>query len=94
MFLRRISLTISIIAICSTALFGGSTKSLDDLIDRAVQVSPQIKMLQAKLEAAKNKIPQNSNLPDPQIKLGLVNMPVNSFSFTQEPMTGKMISLT
>ncbi len=94
MFLRRISLTISIIVICSTTLFGGSQKSLNDLIERAIHVSPQIKMLQAKLAAAKNKIPQNSNLPDPQIKLGLVNMPVNSFSFTQEPMTGKMISLT
>ncbi|MBL1214105.1 MAG: TolC family protein [Ignavibacteriae bacterium] len=94
MFLRRISLTISIIVFCSTILFGGSKKSLNELIDRAIYVSPQLKMLQAKFEAAKNKIPQNSNLPDPQLKLGLVSLPVNSFSLTQEPMTGKMISLT
>ena len=94
MFLRKILWTVLFTVFCSSILFGGSPKSLNNLIDRATRVSPKIKMLQAKLSATKNNIPHNSNLPDPQIKLGLVNMPINSFSFTQEPMTGKMISLT
>ncbi|MCJ7680519.1 MAG: TolC family protein [Candidatus Aminicenantes bacterium] len=53
------------------------------------------------LEAAVNRslsaekvIPQAGALPDPQISLSMMNLPVNSFSFTQEPMTGKVISVT
>lgn len=70
------------------------TKHLEDLIKEAIDKSPKIKMLQAKLQAASNRININSNLPDPMLTFGLMNMPVNSFSFTQEPMTGKIIGLS
>lgn len=69
-------------------------QSLDSLTSLAVKVSPKLKMLQAKTEAASSRIAQNSNLPDPTLTLGLANLPVNSFSFTQEPMTGKIIGLS
>ncbi len=68
--------------------------SLDSLINKALRVSPKIKMLKAKLSAAENMIPQVSNLPDPMLSLGLMNLPTNSFSFTQEPMTGKIVGLS
>ncbi len=67
---------------------------LKDLIDKAIEVSPKIKMLEMKKLAASNRIEQNSNLPDPMLTLGFANLPVNSFSFTQEPMTGKIIGLS
>ena len=51
-------------------------------------------MLRAKKDATFNRIEQNSNLPDPMLTLGLMNLPVNSFSFTQEPMTGKIVGLS
>ena len=70
------------------------SQSLDSLTSLAVNVSPKLKMLQAKTEAAANRIEQNSNLPDPTLTLGLANLPVNSFSFTQEPMTGKIVGLS
>ncbi len=69
-------------------------QSLDSLTSLAVKVSPKLKMLQAKTEAAASRIEQNSNLPDPTLTLGLANLPVNSFSFTQEPMTGKIVGLS
>ena len=69
-------------------------ESLKDLIDKAIEVSPKIKMLEMKKLVASNRIEQNSNLPDPMLTLGFVNLPVNSFSFTQEPMTGKIIGLS
>ena len=69
-------------------------QSLDSLINRAIEVSPKLKMLQAKSDAAASRIDQNSNLPDPTLTLGLANLPVNSFSFTQEPMTGKVVGLS
>ena len=69
-------------------------EALKDLIEKAIEVSPKIKMLEMKKVAASNRIEQNSNLPDPMLTLGFANLPVNSFSFTQEPMTGKIIGLS
>ncbi len=67
---------------------------LDSLITYAIQVSPKINLLHSKMNVTSSKIEQGTNLPDPMLTLGLVNMPTNSFSFTQEPMTGKTIGLT
>jgi len=67
---------------------------LDSLIVKAIQVSPKVAMLKSKKNAAKARIEIGTNLPDPVLTLGLVNMPTNSFSFTQEPMTGKVIGLS
>ncbi len=70
------------------------TGRLDSLISKALSVSPKLKMTDAKIRAAESRLPQVSNLPDPTLTLGLANMPTNSFSFTQEPMTGKIVGLS
>ncbi len=67
---------------------------LDSLISQAIYISPKVKLLKSKKSVKSSKIEQGTNLPDPMLTLGLVNMPTNSFSFTQEPMTGKTIGLT
>ncbi|MCH7724216.1 MAG: TolC family protein [Bacteroidetes bacterium] len=89
----RIILTLIIL---STALtFAQQQKSiLDSLIQTSIQVSPKIRMLKAKRNAAYSRIDQNSNLPDPVLSLGLRNIPTNSFSFDQDPMTQKAIGLS
>ncbi len=69
-------------------------ENLEKLIQEAISVSPKIRMLNAKLGVAASRIEQGTNLPDPVLTLGLMNMPTNSFSFTQEPMTGKMIGIS
>jgi outer membrane protein, heavy metal efflux system len=69
-------------------------KYLQELIAEAIEVSPSIKALTDKKDASQTRIAQNSNLPDPVLNLGLANLPTNSFSFTQEPMTGKIIGLS
>ena len=66
----------------------------NDLINEAIQVSPKIRMLNSKMYVSKSRIEIGTNLPDPMLTLGLMNMPTNSFSFTQEPMTGKIIGLS
>jgi len=68
--------------------------NLDQMIEQAILLSPKLNMLRAKKDASFNRIEQNSNLPDPMLTLGLMNLPVNSFSFTQEPMTGKIVGLS
>ncbi len=84
----------------STLLFSASlltaqdTGSLQKLVDKAVQVNPKIKTLQAKLNMARENIPIGTNLPDPVFSVGLLNLPVNTFSFRQEAMTGVALNLT
>ena len=68
--------------------------TLDSLVNQALNVSPKLKMLKSKYSAAESSINVNSNLPDPTLTLGLANLPTNSFSFTQEPMTGKIVGLS
>lgn len=85
---------ILIIAIALASVSFAQTEPLQDLINVAIEVSPKIKMLEMKKQAASNRIEQNSNLPDPMLTLGFANLPVNSFSFTQEPMTGKIVGLS
>ena len=68
-------------------------ETLQDLINTAIDVSPKLSMLRAKRDVAENKIPQNSNLPNPMLMLGLINLPTNTFSFNQEPMTQKVLGL-
>ncbi len=70
------------------------SERLDGLINHAIRVSPKVRLLKSKMAVASSKIEQGTNLPDPMLTLGLVNMPTNSFSFTQEPMTGKTIGIT
>lgn len=71
-----------------------SNNKLNELISEAIALSPQIKQIESKLKVSESKIDQISNLPDPILTLGLTNIPVNSFSFTQEPMTGKIVSVS
>lgn len=67
---------------------------LEELINRAIEVSPFVKSLSSKQDVSRSKVPQVSNLPDPMLNLGLANLPTNSFSFSQEPMTGKIVGLS
>ena len=52
--------------------------TLDSLINQALNVSPKLKMLQSKYSAAESQTNINTNLPDPMLTLGLMNLPTNS----------------
>lgn len=67
---------------------------LQELIKKSIEVSPKLKALSYKKLAAEATIPQVENLPDPMLSLGLANLPTNTFSFTQEPMTQKIVGLS
>lgn len=91
---KKVLMSILLLVFFTTNYAQHQNEYLNNLIDEAIQVSPKIKMLKSKMAVAGSKIEQGTNLPDPMLTLGLVNMPTNSFSFTQEPMTGKIIGLT
>ena len=71
-----------------------SNAYLESLIQEALERNPEILALRKSVSATKAQIPQAGALPDPMLKLGLLNLPVNSFDFDQEPMTGKQVMLT
>lgn len=91
---RTVLLAILSLALTASIYAQEKNETLDNLIELATSVSPKIRLLKSKKNVAGSKIEQGTNLPDPMLTLGLVNMPTNSFSFTQEPMTGKTIGIT
>lgn len=68
--------------------------SLRGLIQRAEEINPNITMLKAKLNVANENIQIGTHLSDPVANLGLVNVPMNTFSLNQEAMTAKVLGLT
>ncbi|MGB6338973.1 MAG: TolC family protein [Candidatus Aminicenantaceae bacterium] len=66
---------------------------LADLIQEAIENNPGLEAAVLRTHSAEKIISQAGALPDPQLNLGLLNLPVNSFTFDQEPMTGKLIGL-
>ncbi|MBN2413013.1 TolC family protein [candidate division KSB1 bacterium] len=70
-----------------------NTEQLSGLIEQALNNNPMLKAENYKYEAAEEAVPGAGALPDPQFTFGLMNMPVNSFEFNQEPMTGKLVSV-
>ncbi len=66
---------------------------LKELIQRALENNPKLEAAVQRALSVEKIIPQAGALPDPQLTFGLSNLPVNSFSFDQDPMTGKVIGV-
>ncbi len=91
--------TMTLLFLTTFLSFGGvlsarDTGSLQELVKKAIEVNPKIKSLHAKLNMARENISIGTHLPDPVFSVGLLNMPVNTFSFRQEAMTGTALGLT
>jgi cobalt-zinc-cadmium efflux system outer membrane protein len=72
---------------------GQQTENLSDLVKEALDNNPGLEAAVLRTQSAEKVISQAGALPDPQLNLGFLNLPVNSFAFNQEPMTGKLIGL-
>ncbi len=66
---------------------------LPDLVDELLQNNPELQGAFSAWQADQARIPQAGALPDPMFSFNLLNLPVNSFAFDQEPMTGKQFML-
>ena len=67
---------------------------LEPLIHEALAVNPEIKADGKRWDAAKERPPQEGSLDDPMLSFEIVNLPTNSFSFSQDDMTMKQFSLS
>ena len=71
----------------------GDAVNLEGLIEEALSNNPDLKAADEKVQAGGEKPAQEESLDNPRIGLGLMNVPVNSFDFNQEPMTQKQVSV-
>ena len=60
-------------------------------IERAVANNPEIAAMEAKISAARHRVTQADALPDPEIEIGLKDVPVSDPSLTRDSMTMEMI---
>lgn len=76
-------------------LFGQETNEerLQQMIAETLQNNPALEAAAQRVTAVEKTISQSGALPDPKLTLGLMNLPLNSFAFNQEPMTGKVASV-
>jgi outer membrane protein TolC len=64
------------------------------LIEEAVQKNPEVIASRSRSEVLKERPSQAASLDDPMLGLGILNLPTDTFSFRQDDMTQKEISLT
>ncbi len=67
---------------------------LPSLLEEAVRRNPDLEAARKRWQASLAKIPQAGALPDPIVSLNLLNVPITTFAFDQEAMTGKQIAFT
>ncbi len=67
---------------------------LKALVAEAAERNPELQAARREFEAARHRVAPAAALDDPMLEAGVVNLPVQSLSFTREDMTMKMIGLT
>jgi cobalt-zinc-cadmium efflux system outer membrane protein len=64
------------------------------LIEEGLSNNQSINSLKSQIEALNDLESVAGSLQDPKVGFGLLNLPIDSFSFDQEPMTQKQISIS
>lgn len=67
---------------------------LNRFITEALENNPEIQGIKHKISAYKEVTTQAGALDDPMLEFELMNVPTDRFSFTQEPMTQKQVSIS
>ena len=60
-------------------------------IERAVTSNPEIAAMEARISAARHRVSQATALPDPEVEIGLKDVPISDPSLTRDSMTMEMI---
>lgn len=65
--------------------------ALNRIIDEGMRNNQSIKSMESQVVVLNEQTPAAGSLPDPRIGIGVLNLPVDTFDFDQEPMTQKQI---
>jgi cobalt-zinc-cadmium efflux system outer membrane protein len=86
--------TLSLSAVLRAQTQGNLPSDLQSLINEALKANPEIKQKGKLKAAAEEAIRPAGALDNPQAGFGLLNLPTDTWSFAQEPMTQKAFSLS
>lgn len=62
-------------------------RRLEETVARAIAQNPSIAEMEARIEADRHRVAQASALPDPEIEVGIQDLPPSDFSFTRDDFT-------
>ncbi len=89
----RILTALAFLAAASAAAQEPDWKTrLGAAIGNATISNPELKAMEARIEASKQRVAQSTALPDPELELGIKDLPVSSPSLTRDDFTMEMIS--
>jgi outer membrane protein TolC len=78
----------------SPAQQAASHLSLEEVAALAIRQQPQLRAQEAAISALQDNAPAAGELPDPKLRVGVVSLPLDTFSFTQEPMTQAILGVS
>ncbi|MBN8429618.1 TolC family protein [Microbulbifer salipaludis] len=79
--------------VCAFALPAQAQLSLESAVQLAREQDPQTAAAIAAAEATAETAVADSQWGDPELKLGIANLPTDSFAFDDQPMTQKVIGI-
>lgn len=62
-------------------------------IARAAAQNPEVASMEARIEASRQRVLQSTALPDPEIEVGIKDIPPSSLSFSRDDFTMEMVAL-
>jgi outer membrane protein TolC len=95
----RVYRLVGLILILCTNFVSARAQSLSNkldltrLIEKAIAENPQLQSAHTQVDVYGSKISQAGALPDPVLGINMLNLPLNTFRFNQEPMSGKQVTL-
>ncbi len=84
---KPFQVTILFALVFSFSVHAEQTISIERAVQTALKRDALINVYQSRRDAYKEQSIAADTLPDPKIKLGMMNVPVDTFAFNQEPMT-------
>ena len=93
LFLLLLAMSWGVPWISVSAATVGEALSLRQLEDLALRRDPMISKYLDEADAMAAQAVASQSRPDPKLKLGLMNVPVDSFDLAQEPMTQEVIGI-
>ena len=74
-------------AISCLQVIGANPLTIQEAEELALQTEPGVQSLEAQRDASLDLSVAKQQLPDPKLQLGVLNFPVETFDFNQEPMS-------
>jgi len=94
-FFARLINVITLFTLYSTvSVYAEQTLTIEQAVQTALERDALINVFKFRRDAYKEQSIAEDTLPDPKIKLGVMNVPVDTYSLNQEPMTQVQLGIT